>query len=100
MAVNAASRSQLNGGFGAHSGPSRGDRCTRAIRPYETIAGRSATTALDPLLPFKIGPMRDFRHKAWVAPRPVIPQFDFGTYTSSGVTAYGNAGIAALLILL
>ena len=27
--------SQLNGGFGADSGPSRGDRCRRAIRPIE-----------------------------------------------------------------
>ncbi|MFZ0599903.1 MAG: hypothetical protein WAN05_00700 [Roseiarcus sp.] len=30
--------SQLNGGFGADSGPSRGDRCRRAIRPIEPFA--------------------------------------------------------------
>jgi hypothetical protein len=32
--------SALNGnvGFGAYSGPSRGDRCRRAIRPIEAFA--------------------------------------------------------------
>ena len=88
------SRPRWNGGYRAYSGPSRGDPWRPAFRPYETIAGRSATTALEPLLPFKIGPMngREAREsglslKAWVAPRPVIPQFDFGADTSSGVTA-------------
>ena len=46
--------SQLNGGFGADSGPSRGDRCRRATRPSETIAVCSATTALDPKRKFQV----------------------------------------------
>ena len=32
-AVKPISRSQWNGGFGAHCGPSRGDPCRRAVRP-------------------------------------------------------------------
>jgi hypothetical protein len=37
-AVNPISRSQRNDGFGAHSGPSRGDPCRRALRPTATYA--------------------------------------------------------------
>ena len=34
-AVKPISRSQWNGGYGADSGPSRGDPCRRAFRPIE-----------------------------------------------------------------
>ena len=37
-AVNPISRSKWNGGFGVHSGSSRGDPCRRASRPFETFA--------------------------------------------------------------
>jgi hypothetical protein len=57
------------------SSPSRGDGCRRAIRPFETIAVRSVSPALDPLQTFKIGPMNErkaresgLRLKASVAP--------------------------------
>ena len=56
-AVKAIARSQWNGGFGVHCGPSQGDPCTRALRPIATStlassdgrftstpAGRSAQT--------------------------------------------------------
>ena len=33
-AVKPISRSQWNDGFGADSGPSRGDACRRALRPW------------------------------------------------------------------
>jgi hypothetical protein len=42
-AVKSISRSQWNGSYGADSGPSRSNRCRRAIRPFETIAIHSAT---------------------------------------------------------
>jgi hypothetical protein len=32
-----ANDAHWNGGFGAHSGPSRDDHCTRDIRPSETF---------------------------------------------------------------
>jgi hypothetical protein len=69
-AVNPISRSQWNDGFGPDSGPSGGDPCRHALRPSETIAIRLTTDRLDPLLPFKIGPMmggkrrKRFRSKA------------------------------------
>ena len=39
-AAKAISRSEWNGGYGADSGPSRGDPRRRAIRPDATIAYR------------------------------------------------------------
>ena len=43
--LNAVSCSQWSGGFGAHSGPSRGDPCTRASRPIATYRARSVMSA-------------------------------------------------------
>ena len=37
LAVKPTSRAQTNGGFGARSGPSRGDLRRRAFRPFETF---------------------------------------------------------------
>ena len=50
-------RSECNGRYAAHTGPSRGDPCKPAIRPSETIAIRAATDALDPTRALEIGPM-------------------------------------------
>jgi hypothetical protein len=62
--VNAISRSQLNGGFGAGTGPYRDDSCTRAFHPF---------------LPFNIGAVSGreaqesgLRLKASVAPKAAV----------------------------
>src|SRR5208282_6470452 len=39
-------RSQRNGGFGAHSGPSQGDAGRRAFRPFETFSQTSRSTVV------------------------------------------------------
>jgi hypothetical protein len=38
--------SQLNGGFGAHSGPSRSEPCMRAIRPTPTFTAANVMSGL------------------------------------------------------
>jgi hypothetical protein len=54
-AVRPASRSQLNDGYNADSGRSRGNHCTHAIRPFETLLGTARyDRRRDPELPFQI----------------------------------------------
>ncbi len=45
-AANPISRLRWNGGFGAYSGPSRGDPGRRAIRPIATYPAQSAMSAI------------------------------------------------------
>jgi hypothetical protein len=52
-----AAGSQLNDGYGADSGPSRGDPFRPAVRPSATFPVPPPMRALDPLLAFKIEPM-------------------------------------------
>jgi hypothetical protein len=51
--VKVTLRSQLNGGFGADFGPSRGDCCRRAIRPFlpfgERATGAESRQRVEPL---------------------------------------------------
>ena len=42
--VNPISGSHWNAGFRPHSGPSRGDPCRRALRPFETFSQTSQAT--------------------------------------------------------
>jgi hypothetical protein len=51
-------RSLWNVGYGADSGRSRGDTCRPALRPFATIAGRSAFDRPRPLQTFKTGPVK------------------------------------------
>ena len=46
-AAKSISRPQWSGGFGAHSGPSRGDGCTRALRPERSSDFRARTIPSD-----------------------------------------------------
>jgi len=45
-AVKSISRSQWNGSYGADSGPSRSDRCRRALRPSKTFSQTSRSTVV------------------------------------------------------
>ena len=63
--VKPISRSIRNGGFGAHSGPSQGVPCRRAIRPLRRPWPRSAMSACARKRPFRATSANPNRPSQW-----------------------------------